>query len=276
MLTRTAAALVLMMALQSLGCSEQSPEPVDVAPATTAAPVTPARDAMLPAPTVVAESPPVASTPAVAPEPDDGTQARAAMSRLLAQGISVDEWEAAHQELVDLGPAAADALREALTSADPVAREWSASILALNVEAALVAKSELMDCLDDESGFLRANAAAALLLVPGTDAEVLPVLLDLTRSTDADLKRLAVLNLANLNEQVVPHLDQLTPLLSDADPEVVRPIVDLLGRLGPAAKGALPQLQQIEFEAGRDDLRTAVEQAVQQIESPDTAPFSPP
>ena len=230
------------------GCSPSAPqEATPEAGASTAVAATPSGTETpptanpLPAPGVDARPESSGETPA----PDAARRARDALARLTKSGISVGEWEAAHQELVDLGPAAADALREALGSADPVSREWSASILALNVEAATAARAELEACLAEESGFLRANAAAALLLVSGAESGAIPVLLELTRSTDADLKRMAALNLANVGDLLVPHLEEITPLLADADPEVVRPIVELLGRLGPAAAVALPELERL-------------------------------
>ena len=201
------------------------------------------------------------------PSPVGPTRAEQAFTRLLGMGITVEQWEAAHQELIDLGADAADVLRQGLQSRDAMAREWAASILALNVEAAPLAAEELTACLTDGSGFVRANAAAALALVPDRQSAAIPVFFDLLQSTDSELRRMAAVNLSQIGAPVADHLERLTPFLDDPDPEIVRPLVELLGQLGAAATPALPRLQQMASMPGDSPLKSAAAQAVAQIES---------
>jgi hypothetical protein len=265
------------------GCGDSTPapappavQPVTASPAETWPPQTTANDGNRPPLLVVpAESGPVATPPAVPVGPSPQSRAKAALRTLTNKGVEAADWEAAHQELVDLGLDAAEVLRAALAGSDPLAREWSASILALNVEAAIAARDELKACLNDDSGYVRANAAAALTMVPDEADHVLPVLVELARSTDPDLRRMAAVNLGNFGAEAAPQLELLTPLLDSADPEVQRPVVELLGRLGTAARPTLPRLQQIAFEPMEGELRSAARQAVQQIETADAAAKEP-
>lgn len=267
---------LMAVGLAAAGCSRSAETGAPSAPAARAdapRPVTEwaaQSESRGPAPLLTVPPAPVNPPPAPAAStaaPDPTARAADALQRLITPGIASAEWEAAHQELIDLGTGAAETLRQALVSDNPLAREWSASILALNVDAATAARAELAACLTDESGFVQANAAAALALVPGEAARVLPILVQLAQSPDAELRRMAAVNLSNLGDDAAAHVHLLTPLLSATDPEVVRPVVDLCGRLGAAARPALPRLQQIAFEPQDGALQSAAQLAVQQIEA---------
>ena len=201
--------------------------------------------------------------------------ARAAFERLTRRGISVEEWESAHAELVQLGPAAASVLRGGLKSSDPLAREWSASILALNAEAATAARTELVAALQDPSGYVQANVAAALTLVPGEEPQVAPVLLKLLASDDEGLRSMALVNLPNVASALAPHVEELLPLLSTSDPEVVRAVIEMLGRLGPEAAAARPRLEELAAEKSQSSLSAAAQTALEQIRDGATEPDSP-
>lgn len=255
------------------GCGTgTSDAPVSEAAATTSSPTSSGSDA--PAETS-ASAPASGVIPASAiapadespPQPMGPTRAEQAFTRLLGMGITVEQWEAAHQELIDLGADAADVLRQGLRSRDAMAREWAASILALNVEAAPLVAEELTACLTDGSGYVRANAAAALALVPDRQSAAIPVFLDLLQSADAELRRMAAVNLSQIGAPAADHLDRLTAALDDADPEIVRPLVELLGQLGAAARPALPRLQQMASASEDSSLKAAAARAVEQIES---------
>ena len=78
---------------------------------------------------------------------------------------------------------------------------------------------------------------------------------------------MAALNLGNVQETGELNVEQLTPLLDDADPEVVRSIVAIIARVGAPAEPALPKLKQIAFEADDAELQTAARQAIASIEA---------
>jgi hypothetical protein len=59
-------------------------------------------------------------------------------------------------------------------------------------------------------------------------------------------------NLSNFGPEAAACVPQLTAALDQAAPEMLRPIVELLGRIGPAAEPARPKLQQIAFEQDGD------------------------
>lgn len=198
--------------------------------------------------------------------PQEPTVAAIAFEQLITPGISAEQWEQAHERLVNLGTAAADVLKAGLRSNNPLAREGAASILALNAEAAQSCVQELTACLDDRSGFIRANAASALAFVPGEEGKAVPVFLQLLLDADPQLRRMAAMNLGAVPTIPPAQLPALAAALNDSDPEVVRPLVELCGRLGPTARTALPRLQQIAFEQTDAALQSAAQQAVQLIQ----------
>lgn len=205
--------------------------------------------------------------PLVKPEPVPRTPAETAFQRLMRPGASADDWDAAHETLVSLGAEAAPVLRQGLQSSNPLAREWSAAILTLNSQAGALAIGELKACLSDRAGYVRANAAAALMFQPGQESLTAPVLVELMTSPDANLRRMAAVNLGNLPTLPPTLIADVASALNDGDAEVMRPLVDLLGRSGASARLALPRLQQIAFEQSDTSLQSAAQQAVQRIES---------
>lgn len=255
-----AGVLLLGGALLAVGCSRPATPPAgsETASGTDRPPVQ--------APPAAAPPPPPTPEPRGAGESSaESSRAEAAFRRLTASDVSVEEWEAAYQELEGLGAAAATVLQRGLRSSNGLIREWSASILAANWEAAAQSVPELIACLDSPNAGLRANAAAALALVPGQESRAVPVLLELARSSDVSLRRMAAVNLQNLGSATAAHLDDLQPLLEDDDPEVVRAVMELLGRLGRSAGSALPRLRQIAFESKDEQLQAAARQAIQLI-----------
>jgi hypothetical protein len=280
--------LSLLLTVASIGlsgCSQDSPalaesfdpvaespvEPVSVpVPMVQRTPRPPLLTADAPPGTAIPSfepQPPPPQTPTPAP-PAPPSPIEIAFQTLLRPGVSTDEWETAHQALIGYGVAAVPVLRDGLNSTNPLAREWAASLLALNTDAAKLATKELTECLTDPSGYVRANAAAALAFVPGNEEVAAPVFVELISSPDPQLRRLAAMNLGTLPTLSPAQVRQVSTALGDSDPEVVRPIVDLLGRIGPSAKPALPKLQQIAFEQTVDEsLQSAAQQAVQLIQA---------
>ncbi len=212
--------------------------------------------------TVEAEPMQESEGPASPPTPAD--EAFAVLTR---EGVSAEEWEAAYRTLGELGPEAAPVLRKGLKSPAAHTREWSASLIATNPGTAELLASELRQALEDESGFVRANAAAALVLVPGQEQAIVPVFIELVQSPDVDLRRLAAMNLASLDVDAASHLDALIVALDDQDPETRRILVELIGRMGPAARAAVPRLRQISGESTDAPLQSAIQQAVAEIEA---------
>src|SRR5690606_39580853 len=90
---------------------------------------------------------------------------------------------------------------------------------------------------------------------------------------DVDLRRMAATNLAAVEvEQARPLMPQLITALDDTDREVVYYAVQLLGRMGPEAKAALPKLRALGT-ADDPELKSTVATAILQIE-PQSEPES--
>ncbi|MFV0445974.1 MAG: HEAT repeat domain-containing protein [Planctomycetaceae bacterium] len=192
-------------------------------------------------------------------------QAREALRTLTTDGVSGDAWEQAHQTLVDLGADAVDVLKDALRSDDALTRDSAASVLALSPEAARQARTELAACLDHSSNYLRANAAAALALIPGEEDRVVPVLLELSQSSDAELKRMAAVNLRNLAPALRDRVTELRPLLRDADSEVLLPVLEVLNDLGEFSKPLQSELERLATQSEDPAVQTAARQALDRL-----------
>lgn len=205
--------------------------------------------------TTPAETPPavLTATTARALEPVETAKPRAnpevdALFDTLAAPESPDEWEQAHARLIDLGEAAVPTLTRELRSDDPFRREVAASTLAMLGPAAAGAQAELRAALEDESLHVRANVATALCSFPDQADVVIPALTRLVVSDDEMVRQMSAVNLSNFGEEAAPHVTQLAELLRSAPPDVLVSVVELLGRIGPEAGSAAPQLQQIVFE----------------------------
>ena len=91
-------------------------------------------------------------------------------------------------------------------------------------------------------------------------------LTDLLADTDPQLRRLAAANLSAFGAEASREIPKLTAVLTDSDAEVVTPVIQLLGRMGPLAVDAVPQLQKIAFEQD-GALKQAAEQALLLIQT---------
>lgn len=207
------------------------------------------------------------------PAPEVSAEAQAAETAfrtMTADPITPAEWEAANQRLQEIGKPALPVLVEGLKSSDQVKREMASTVLAwFGVEASPVA-DELIFALKDESTFVRANVATALLQMPEHVDLVVPVLAEFLSSDDTDLKRMAATNLAAIDaDKARPLMPQLIDALQDTDRDVVYYSVQLLSRIGPDAAPALPALRSLETDD--EELASAVETAILLID-PDSEP----
>lgn len=195
-------------------------------------------------------------------------EARAAFVALMATDTSPEDWEAQHMRIVELGESSVPVLAEKLSSNIPFERETASSLLALLGPLGVDAADAIALAMQDPSGFVRANAAAALAQIPGRGEETIPVFAKLVLADDPQLRRMATTNLATFGPPAPALVANLTEALQGDDIESLLPAVELLGRIGPSARAALPRLQQIAFETTSDpSLRSAAQQAVAQIEA---------
>ena len=108
-----------------------------------------------------------ASTPAqVASNNAQSQAAREALQILVTPGSDPEAWDAAQQRLVNMGAEAVPVLIEALQSQNAIEREAAATVCALAGASDSALQAALVECLSDDSAFVRANAAAALASVP--------------------------------------------------------------------------------------------------------------
>ncbi|WP_175517679.1 HEAT repeat domain-containing protein [Planctomicrobium piriforme] len=229
-----------------------------------------------------AQSPAVLTVPAAEKAPAirsastvDTIQARRArelVSLLTQPGADLPNWEEAHTELLELGPHAVPVLAEKLQHGTDVERELAATTLALVGPSAGDAATALVAALQDSSPFVRANAAAALVQLPDYSRQAIPTLIGLLDADDPQLRQLAAVNLSAVGADASPYVDNLKRTLAQTNPpEVLTPVVELLGRIGAPAEPALPELQKIKFEQP-GEVGDAATNAIQLITGGTAAP----
>lgn len=192
----------------------------------------------------------------------------AAFEELSKPANTFEEWEQANQKFLAMGEATIPLLAHKLTQGDPVERELAASTLVLMGTPPEAAVPALVESLRDTLPFVRANAAATLVQIPQHQKIAIPVLVQFLNHTDPNLQQMASVNLTALGAEASPHVAELTTLLESktSEPEVLLPVVQLLGRIGPKAELAIPKLKQIAFEQ-EGEVGDAAKSAIQLIET---------
>ena len=253
--------LAVCVCLFSMGCEGQestvpTETPAEVAESTVKAIEAPATESA------------AAETPVVSQEPSPEEQAaREAFRAMTAEGVSPEEVDAATEKLQELGTAALPVLAEGLKSEESIHREMAATMLALIGSGASSVSDALIAALGDKSDFVRANAATALAQMEGQASHVIPVFGDFLQSEDANLRMMAVMNLGVLDPaDAKPLINQLIATLDSDDPTILRPVVELLGKMGPDASDALVAIKALDT-TDDDELETTVNAAVMQIEA---------
>lgn len=276
-MTRRLLSLCIVQLLLT-GCSQSPPEDLQTGSAEAAPPRAGESQVAestsdLPLPPITPSGTPAEAFPAkafAALAPID-PEVEAAFEKLLGGTLDVDAWEQTQQSIIDAGPGAASLLARELESPDVARREQASSIVVLLGSGAEAAVPALQKAVSDSSAFVRANAAAALAQFPDHRDVAKQALVKLLDAEEPELRRLAAMNLSLLGSQAEDLVPRLTLALDDKDTEVVRPIAQLLGEIGPPAKPALEKLQQIAFEQ-EGEVKEAATQAVQKIEGQPSNP----
>ncbi|AMV16824.1 HEAT repeat domain-containing protein [Planctomyces sp. SH-PL14] len=190
--------------------------------------------------------------------------AEKAWRNLMRPDLAAEQWDAAQQALVELGAEATPLLNRELGSSEEYHREIAATLVAQLGTPSEATQKALLPLLDDKSLFVRANAAAALAPVAEHSETVVPVLTKLLKADDPQLRKMAAMNLSSFGKEAAPEVATLAAALEDSDAEVVLPVVQLLGRIGPRAEPAMQRLQQIAFEQ-EGEVKRAAQTAIEQI-----------
>jgi HEAT repeat protein len=165
------------------------------------------------------------------------------------------------------GPEAAPLLLQTLRDEKPFVRAPSARALGVvhGDPAAIV--PALIEAVGDEAYSEIPGAAAdglAELIRGGDGTTILPILLEKLRTESGEDTRTFI---ATAVSMLVSSHTSLVPALVKAlaDGKLTGPVVDILGRVGPAARAAVPELRKIA--SGKDDaFQAAVARAIALIE----------
>jgi HEAT repeat protein len=192
-------------------------------------------------------------------------EANVLFDTLASPDTTPGDWEQAQSRLVELGEHAVPTLVRELGSGDTARRELAASGLATLGPDSAAAAPALQAALRDESIHGRANAATALCAIPEQEGIVIPALAELLISVDPVVRQMSAVNLGNFGEEAAPYVQHLTAVLERAPDDVLVPVVELLGRIGPEAESAAARLQQIAFEQ-TGDAQQAAQAALERIQ----------
>lgn len=233
----------ILVAGFSWGCGQTPPAPLaqPTAPQSVAEPTT-QPVAQLQQLTSVREE----SMPALVDKPLN-PDAEAALRTMFEPGVSTEAWDAAQQKLIGLGEEAVPVLLKTLRSDLAIEREQASSTLVLlGPEVTEAHAIELAAILKDESEFVRANVASALLMNSEQSGAAAETLIGLLESNDAGLRQLAAMNLRSQSQAMSEHLPVLISLLTtETSSEVLLPLIEIAGELGPKANAGIDQLKRL-------------------------------
>ncbi len=190
-----------------------------------------------------------------------------AFEKLVSPTDSEQEWEIANQALLGFGQKAIPLLADKLKNGDDIERETAASAIVSLGPDAKEAIPELRNALKDALPFVQVNAAVALIQFPSENEKAIPTLVALLEHTDESVRQMATMNLAVLGTEASQHVADLTRVLEKSEgSDLLLPVVELLGRIGPAAEDAVPKLKQIAFEQ-KGEISAAANSAIQLIQT---------
>jgi HEAT repeat protein len=148
-----------------------------------------------------------------------------------------------------------------LKDANPSIRQTAIFVLSGQGAAAV---PHLITVLKEGDPAAQMQAVNALQRVPGADLkEALPALLPLLKQGQPFNRRNVVVTLGRIGEPAIPHL---IDCLKDSEPQVRWPAVDALRTLGPAAKKAVPILEELPLKDPNIQVRRSAVAAVAMIE----------
>lgn len=174
-------------------------------------------------------------------------------------------WEEAEQTLEKLGKDAVPTLISKLNSPDVDVRELATMWLVRLGPDAANTERELARVLDDESDFVRVNAASALSHLPAYSDRVIPTLTELLSHAEFSVRITAATALGNAGELAASAVPQLVETL-DGEDDLQAAALTTLGRIGPAAKPALPAVQQLWQTSANATVKAAASEAFQAIQ----------
>lgn len=154
-----------------------------------------------------------------------------------------ESWMVEEEKLKSYGADAVPCLTQALSSDDALDREMGVMFLAQLGPDAGAAATALEHVLDDDSPFIRVNAAALLTIFDDPPAAAIATLLELTAHPEVNLRVTAIGALGNVPESAATTVPKLLRTLQDEDPLVREAVVNTLARLGKPASSTVPQLQ---------------------------------
>lgn len=221
----------------------------------------------LAAPKIHETTNPETATPSETKPVEFKTEIVAAFEKLVNPTDSIEEWEKANQELLEFGQEAIPLLADKLKNGNEIERETAASAIVALGSDAKAALPELRLALKDVLPFVQVNAAVALIQFPDEHKKAIPALVALLEHSDESVRQMATMNLAILGTEASNHVADLTRMLEKSDgPDLLLPVVELLGRIGPAAEDAVPKLKQIAFEQ-KGEISAAANSAIKLIQS---------
>lgn len=202
------------------------------------------------------------SSPHPASDPAEGIFTRLIEAR---RDSNPADWEQAEQELEKLGKSAVPVLVKSLQSSDVEVRELATMwLVRLGPEAENIER-ELAAVLDDESDFVRVNAASALSHLPAYADRVIPILTQLLTHPEFSVKITAATALGNAGDLATSAVPALVESLRGEE-DLQLAVLSTLGRIGPAAEAALPAIAELWQAPPSETVKVAAEEAYRTIQ----------
>ena len=175
------------------------------------------------------------------------------------------DWEQSERELEQLGKSAVPVLVKGLQSPDVDMRELATMwLVRLGPEAENI-ENDLASVLDDESDFVRVNAASALSHLPDHADRVIPILTQLLEHPEFSVKITAATALGNAGELASSAVPALAASLQGEE-DLQLAVLSTLSRIGPAAESALPSIANLWQTTSSEMVKASAEEAYRTIQ----------
>ncbi len=190
-------------------------------------------------------APEISEPPTESVDPQE--EVKAVFEKLLAIRTEPDpdEWMKADKQFTAFGKTAIPTLIAELGNADLSARELASMYLASLGPEVKEAAPVLEKALDDESAFIKVNAASTLTHFPEYQNKAIPVLMTLAKHEDPNTRLTAIYAIGNLESHSEEQLNAIQDALTDSDTEVQLAAIKILGQIGDPAKATLNQIQSL-------------------------------
>ena len=206
-----------------------------------------------------------------------GPEAKSALPDLIRLSMDFKCMWYGNRALACVGAEAIPALRSNLTSEIYGLKSCAAAAVPYLESNAIALLPDLVSCLKDTNGNVRASAAHSLGQIGREPALVVPALVAGLQDPEYGVRGFAAKALGRFGQQPTLLVPLLVARLQDSEPSVRIDAVHALGNFGPAAISAVPAIQRAMVMPGNESVlfQKGAKESLQKIDPTNSAANQP-